>query len=351
MTPEIPVYFSNTTFKHTPQVEVHLGDEVMHADQVERAESILLALKKYGFDCLEVTGKPDLTAIQKVHGGEYLAFLSDASKTIRGRPSLDSDCDGAVPAIYPSTFPYTNNQKPRHIEGTIGRFAYDTYTPIMASTFEAAQSSVQSAIAASQHVLTDRGVVYALTRPPGHHAMREKMGGYCYMNNAAIAAEYLIGQGVRRVTIFDPDLHHGNGIQEYAWERPDVQYVSIHADPSFCYPFYSGYEDEIGEGPGKGTIVNYPLGHGTGEKAYHRVAQQAIGTIVSFDPEVLIVAMGFDTHKDDPFRTFRLSTSYYQTLANDLADLGLPTIILQEGGYNIKTLGANVVSFLRGFTL
>ncbi len=351
MNHEIPVYFSNSTFLHKPQVEVHRGDEVMHPDQVGRAESILSALRAHGFDCISVSGQPHGDLLSAVHAPEYLAFLSEASHAIARRPSLDPQIDGGVAAIYPSTFAFTDNRRPRQLEGTIGRYAIDTYTPVMASTYVAARGSVLTAVRGAEHIIAEGGVVYALTRPPGHHAMRDRMGGYCYLNNAAIAAQYFIGHGVLRVSIFDPDLHHGNGIQEYAWHRPDVQYISIHGDPSYCYPFYTGYADEEGEGLGVGTVINYPLRKGTGERTYHRVVRQAVSKIQEFGPDVLIVTAGFDTHKDDPLGTFRLSTGYYRTLAHELDKLDLPTLVVQEGGYNVRSLGFNVVSFLSGFSM
>lgn len=351
MNHELPAFFSKTTFLHKPQVEVHRGDEVMHADQVGRVESILSALGDYGYDCISVSGQPDRPSLSAVHSPEYLAFLSAASRTIARRPDLDPQIDGGIPAIYPSVIAYTDNRRHRQLEGNIGQFAIDTYTPIMASTYDAAQGSALTALRGAEHILVEVGVAYALTRPPGHHAMRDKMGGYCYLNNAAIAAEYCIKRGVRKITIFDPDLHHGNGIQQYAWSRPDVQYISIHGDPSYCYPFYTGYADEKGEGLGAGTVINYPLRKGTGERTYHRVVRLAVDNIKQFRPDVLIVAAGFDTHKDDPFATFRLSTDYYRTLGRELHALDLPTLIVQEGGYNTRLLGSNVVSFLSGFSM
>jgi acetoin utilization deacetylase AcuC-like enzyme len=347
--PEIPIIYPIESLKYMPQVEVHRGDEMENADRVGRIFNIIEYLRLSGYSINQADCIDGSKYIGKVHSGEYLDFLKRASEAVRDKPSLDPQVDGEIPAIYASVFPYSGNKHTRSIEGAIGMYAFDTYTAIIAESFNAANASAQAAIVGAHMLLNGDPIVYALTRPPGHHAMRDKMGGYCYLNNAAIAAEFLRDKGVNKIAIFDPDLHHGNGIQEHFYDRQDVLYVSIHGDPTFCYPFYSGFSDETGEGQGAGTNLNIPLGYGTGERKYDDAVTQSLRKITEFKPDAMIIAMGFDTHAEDLFHTFRLSTKYYGRLAQRIGNIGLRTLVLQEGGYTIPLLGQNVVSFLNGF--
>jgi acetoin utilization deacetylase AcuC-like enzyme len=192
-------------------------------------------------------------------------------------------------------------------------------------------------------------VAFALCRPPGHHAGRDYLGGYCYLNTAAIAAQAARDAGAKRVAILDIDYHHGNGTQDIFWDRGDVFYASIHADPATDYPFFWGHADEVGEGDGQGATLNLPLPQGATLATFRTAQATALDAIARFDPELLILSFGADTWDGDPISDFKLATADYATLARDIAARGWPTVIAMEGGYAVDALGANVASLLAGF--
>jgi acetoin utilization deacetylase AcuC-like enzyme len=231
----------------------------------------------------------------------------------------------------------------------LGAHCLDTATPIVAGTYVAARAAVDVALTAADLVLEGEPLAYGLCRPPGHHAARSMYGGYCFFNNAAIVAEHLIRQGAARVAILDVDYHHGNGTQQIFWERGDVLYVSLHADPARAFPYFSGHADEIGAGAGTGFNRNYPMPAGTRIDPYASALEDACAVVVNFDPDApLIVSLGFDTFERDPIADLALATEDYATVGAMIAALDRPTVLLQEGGYAIDAIGANAVSFLSG---
>jgi acetoin utilization deacetylase AcuC-like enzyme len=189
----------------------------------------------------------------------------------------------------------------------------------------------------------------ALCRPPGHHAATAAMGGYCYLNNAAIAAQYLIDQGCSRIAILDVDYHHGNGTQQIFYRRSDVLFASVHADPRVEYPYFLGYADERGEGEGEGYTHNYPLPHGIGWDAYGPALDEACRNVAAFTPDVLVVSLGVDTYEHDPISQFRLRTDDFTRIGARIADVACPTLFVMEGGYAVEALGVNAVNVLTGF--
>jgi acetoin utilization deacetylase AcuC-like enzyme len=190
--------------------------------------------------------------------------------------------------------------------------------------------------------------VYALCRPPGHHAGPDFFGGYCYLNNAAIAAQALRAESGQRVAILDIDYHHGNGTQAIFYADPDVWYGSIHVDPAVDYPFYAGYTDEIGAGAGRDTNYNLPLPPRIGEGQYLSALDLLFARLVASGPQWLIVSAGFDTYVDDPIGTFQVTTNGFHEIGRRLGELAIPTLVVQEGGYCTADLGRNAVAFLRG---
>jgi acetoin utilization deacetylase AcuC-like enzyme len=232
----------------------------------------------------------------------------------------------------------------------LGAYCLDTATPIVAGTYAAARAAVDVALTAADLVLAGEGLAYALCRPPGHHAARAMYGGYCFFNNAAIVAEHLVAHRARRVAILDVDYHHGNGTQQIFWERSDVLYVSLHADPARAFPYFSGHADEVGGGTGEGFNRNFALPARTGIDGYATALQQGCAMVDEFDPDApLIVSLGFDTFERDPIADLALTTQDYRRMASIIASLRRPTILIQEGGYAIDAIGANAVSFLSGF--
>lgn len=234
------------------------------------------------------------------------------------------------------------------IDAQLGRFSYDAGTPITAQTWSAAYWSAQTALTALQPLLEGNAhTAFALCRPPGHHAGADYLGGYCYLNNAAIAARAARDSGLARVAVLDIDYHHGNGTQDIFQEDGSVFFASIHGDPVTEYPFYWGHADERGEGDGLGTTLNLPLPRGTTAQPYLEALDQALAAIA--DPGLLVLSFGADTWEQDPISHFKLKTEDYPVLAQRIAALGLPVLIVMEGGYAVGALADNVAGFLAGF--
>jgi acetoin utilization deacetylase AcuC-like enzyme len=336
----ISVFFDLVQRRHTPAVELHNGGFVPYAESVSRADDIVAALGP----TLPATDF-GLAPILAVHSAEYLAFLETAH--------ADWLAAGRSGDAIPYVFPIVGRRplKLDRIDARLGRFAMDMGTPIAAGTWEAAYAGAQVALSALQPLLAGEAATsFALCRPPGHHAGADYCGGYCYLNNAAIAAQAAITAG-RRVAILDIDYHHGNGTQDMFWTRANPLFVSLHADPATDYPFYWGHADEVGEGDGADATLNLPLPQGTRLAAYREALGQALARIAAFAPDLIVISFGADTFAGDPISHFALQTGDFTVLAKDIAALGLSSLIVMEGGYAVAQLGANVAAFLAGFRL
>lgn len=284
--------------------------------------------------------------IEAVHSARYVDFL----ETIHARwRRMEGAAEEAVPNVHPvSRAGEAAGGYPDSAVGQVGFHVYDGSAPIGPRTFESAYWSAQTAVHAADLVLAGAPHVYALCRPPGHHASRELAGGFCFFNNSAIAAEKLLAAH-RRVAVLDIDVHHGNGTQQVFYARADVLTVSIHAAPERFYPFFWGYADETGSGEGKGYNLNLPLDKGSTDATYHEALAAALLRIGQFRPGALVVALGLDAHESDPFKGLALTTPAFGEIAMRIAALGLPTVIVQEGGYANPALGRNLEAFLTGF--
>jgi acetoin utilization deacetylase AcuC-like enzyme/GNAT superfamily N-acetyltransferase len=250
-------------------------------------------------------------------------------------------------SLYPYVFPVRNKTRPPKERSVLaGYFCIDTFTPITHNVYSAARGSVDCALTAAQEVLKGRRLAYALVRPPGHHAERRAFGGFCYFNNNSIAAQFLRQHG--RVAILDIDYHHGNGQQDIFYDRQDVLTVSIHGDPSFAYPYFSGFRDEIGEGEGAGFNLNLPLPEKTDGERYRKALGSALKRVTAFDPDFLVVALGLDTAKGDPTGTWSLTWRDFELNGRMIGELGIPVLVVQEGGYRTRTLGVNARHFFEG---
>jgi acetoin utilization deacetylase AcuC-like enzyme len=323
---------------HAPELELHNGGFVPFAETPARAASILAAIGP-----IEAAADHGEAPLRAVHPEAYLAFLKSAYADWRaaGRPG---DASGyAWPVARRRPLPLDR------IDARLGAYSFDASSPIAAGTWEAAYWGAQTALSALDALLAGARAAFALCRPPGHHCGADYLGGYCYLSNAAIAAEAAIAAGRRRLAILDVDYHHGNGTQDIFYARGDVLFVSIHADPRTDYPFFWGHADEIGEGTGEGATLNLPLPRGTDLAAYLPALDTALDRIAAFAPELLIVSYGADTFAGDPISQFRLETADYASVARRIAALGLPSLIVMEGGYAVDALGANVAAFLEGF--
>jgi acetoin utilization deacetylase AcuC-like enzyme len=346
-----PVFRSDAHLAHTGLIELSGGHEIPCYEMPERAIEIERALvADGGFELLEpdVFGDGPMLA---VHDAALLDVVDHAWTDGLAR----GDLDGTRPLI-PDTFQlaaYLGSMElagePTGAHRRLGAFCFDTATPIVAGTAAAARRAVDVALSAAARVVDGAPLAYGLCRPPGHHAARGMLGGYCFYNNAAIAAEWLRREaGFRRVAILDVDYHHGNGTQQIFWERGDVLYVSLHGDPARAYPYYSGFARERGAGPGDGFTLNLPLPERTGLDGYATALGIGLDAIAAFAPDApLILSLGFDTFERDPIADFALTTADYGQIGSLVAAIGIPVVALQEGGYAVDAIGTNAVAFLR----
>ena len=334
----IPVFFDERQLLPRPIREMHNGGWTPYAETPERARSIAHRLAD-----LRPVSDMGLEPILAVHRADYVEFLRDAYAlwTAAGR---EGDAIGYA-------WPVVGRRDLRldRIDARLGRFSYDAATPIAEGTWEASYWSAQTALTAMSSLIGGQSrASFALCRPPGHHAGADYCGGYCYLNNAAIAAEQARRSG-RRVAILDIDYHHGNGTQDIFYADGDMLFASIHADPATDYPFYWGHADERGEGEGHGKTLNFPLPRGTEIGGYLQALGPAIEAIRLHGTDLLIVSFGADTFENDPISYFRLHHDDYPRIAGEIAALGVPTLIVMEGGYDTDALGENVGAFLRPF--
>jgi acetoin utilization deacetylase AcuC-like enzyme/GNAT superfamily N-acetyltransferase len=249
--------------------------------------------------------------------------------------------------IYPEVFPIRRPDRvPRALEDRAGYFCADTFTPLTKNSYPAARNAADVALTGAALLVAGDRLAYALCRPPGHHAERRIFGGFCFLNNAAIAAHYLSRHG--KVVLLDIDYHHGNGSQDIFYSRSDVYTISIHGHPSHAYPNFSGYADERGEGDGLGFNRNYPLEPPVDDERYLNVLDEAIGVIRRFSPRFLVVAMGFDIMKGDPTGAFSLTVAAMRRVGERLSSVRLPTLVVQEGGYSLRNLRIGSRGFFTG---
>lgn len=323
---------------HAPAGEFFNGAVHPAAEHPGRVDAILEAI-----GTTEAPADVGLDPILRVHSPDYIEFLRTAHDQWR-----EAGRDGDA---FPYTFPVVGRRPLNlsRIDALLGQFSFDTSSPIAEGTWTAAYWAAQTALAATELVLGGERSAFAVCRPPGHHCGRDYLGGYSYLSNAAIAAEHAIAAGKKRVAILDVDYHHGNGTQDIFYERADVTYASIHAEPGTDYPFFWGHADEIGSGAGQGSTLNLPLARGTDWSGYEPALIQALDWAASHEPELLVVSYGADTYEGDPISHFKLKTSDYAPMARRIASLGIPTVVVMEGGYAVDALGANVAGFLSGF--
>ncbi|HWC42554.1 MAG TPA: histone deacetylase family protein [Actinomycetota bacterium] len=341
----MPVVAGEAHRGHDPPHEVNYGEVVRPPyERPERADRLR--------DALAAAGHPLVAPVP--HGpGPVLAVHE---------PALVGFLEGAWPAwraaggpevLIPDTFAIGRlarggGRDPAGGTGRPGWFCFDTATPLVAGSFAAALAAADAALTAADLVAGGEPAAYALCRPPGHHAGPGYYGGFCLLNNAAIAARRLAALG--RVAVVDVDFHHGNGTQDIFWEDAQVLYVSLHGDPAGHYPFFTGAADETGGGPGAGTTRNLPLPDGTGDDAYLAALDEAMAAVAAFDPAVLVVSAGFDTFEDDPIGAFGVTTGGFARIGAALAAAGRPLVVVQEGGYAVEALGANAVALMRGMS-
>ncbi|SAL18040.1 histone deacetylase family protein [Caballeronia telluris] len=333
-------YFHPEQLKHHPRSYLSRGQMRTPQEVPERALALVEAAKSLGFDVREPAdfGTAPLAA---VHGMNYLRFLEEAHAEWKKVPQDWGD--EVMSNIY-----VREGNPLRGVLAQAARYLADGSCPVGPDTYRSAYWSAQCAAAGAAAIADGAREAYAVCRPPGHHARAEAAGGFCYLNNAAIAAEALRGR-FGRVAILDTDMHHGQGVQEIFYGRDDVLYVSVHGDPTNFYPVVAGYEDERGAGAGDGYNVNLPMPHGSSEAVFFEQVDAALRALGRFQPDALVLALGFDIYKDDPQAMVAVTTEGFGRLGRALGALGLPTLIVQEGGYHIESLGDNARAFFGGF--
>jgi acetoin utilization deacetylase AcuC-like enzyme len=348
------VVYSPRHLAHDIDTETYMGVGVPANEVAERAERIRSALEADGgftFSAPTDHGEGPITAI---HDPGLVRFLEAAWSELRAQN---------VPRAFLSADTYPNRamfegmseaavagllKEPRQIGGRAGFWGLDSAAPLVAGTYDAARAAVDVALTTVDLVLGGATSAYGLCRPPGHHAARSMYGGYCFFNNAAIAAEAIVATTGERVAIIDVDFHHGNGTQQIFWRRGDVRYVSIHADPDRQYPYFLGHADETGEGAGAGANLNIPLPAGTTNADYLVATDRALEFIAAEPGSMVVVSLGFDTYGLDPIGDFALTTEVYHEVGRRVAALDRRLVILQEGGYHRPSLGENARAWLRG---
>lgn len=323
-----PKYFmASGSIKDNPEQPRRV--EVLR-DGAERAGCTFQAPKDHG-----------LAPIAAIHTPRYLTFLQTIFERWQHIENAGSE---VIPNVHPAN---RTDSYPKSAVGQAGFHQADTACPINADTWSSAYWSAQSALSAVAHICDGNDAAYALSRPPGHHAFADLAGGFCFLNNSAIAAEALRTKGFRPA-ILDVDVHHGNGTQGIFYDRKDVLTVSIHADPARFYPFFWGHAHEQGAGQGEGYNLNLPLARGTGDDDYLVTLDRAARAIRNYGANVLVVALGLDAYENDPLRGLAITTDGFARIGQSIAKMGLPTVYVQEGGYLSEELGQNLTSFIKG---
>ncbi|MBV7499980.1 histone deacetylase family protein [Achromobacter sp. ACM05] len=335
--------------KHSGRQEMFRGKLVPCHETPARLEYVLDALRQRGIGELRVPSAPDMDLIKRVHTPRYVDFLASAWNEWVALDPANADLD-VLPSIWPVRG-FRHDVEPTNFAARVGLFSFDSGCPLTAGTWEAATAGAACAIDAARAISQGQGqrAAMALTRPPGHHAGADFFGGYCFLNNAALAAQALRDAGAQRVAVLDVDYHHGNGTQSIFYDRGDVLTVSVHGDPTTEYPFYLGYADERGDGAGQGCNLNLPLPAGSDFAAWTAALQQGLDAVRTFKADALVVALGVDTYEGDPISKFKLKSADYLQVGRMLADLGLPTVFTMEGGYAVADVGINVANVLEGF--
>jgi acetoin utilization deacetylase AcuC-like enzyme len=341
--------------RHAGRHEMFRGRLVPCHEVPQRLEHVLAELRRRGFGRLST---PDELApghdgafddlLQRLHAPRYLRFLAGAWDEWVALDPANAALD-ALPSVWPVRS-FRSDVEPENFAARLGLYSFDAGTPLTAGTWAAARAGARCAVLAARAVASGaERSAFALSRPPGHHAGADFFGGYCFLNNAALAAQALRDAGHARVAVLDVDYHHGNGTQSLFYERADVFFASLHGDPRTEYPFYLGHADERGAGAGEGCNLNLPLPRGTDFARWRAALAQALEAIARCGASALVVSLGVDTFEGDPISGFRLASADYLALGRAIGALALPTVFVFEGGYAVDAVGVNTVNVLEGF--
>ena len=335
--------FSTDHLLRSPRTELYGGELVRPHESPERAQIVLDRVHAQGLGEVIAPEKFGMAPLLRVHDPAFVEFLKQAWNDWVAAGNRGE----AIPDCWPAR--RMAQRCPNSISGKLGYYAMAGETSISQGTWEAASAAADVALTAASRIKSGVRAAFALCRPPGHHAARDLYGGYCFLNNAAIAAQYLRDGGASRIAVLDVDFHHGNGTQDIFYDRADVLYVSLHGDPADAFPYFSGYADEIGSGAGKGFTLNIPLPPATEFGHWQAALRTALAHIADFRADALVVSLGVDTFVEDPISFFRLQSQDFSTYGRLIGDCGLPTLFVLEGGYAVGEIGVNVVNVLTGF--
>ena len=347
------VIYSPAHLGHDVVTETVQGLAIPANEVAERAERIRHALEADGGFAIEPPTEHGNDPILAVHAPGLVRFIDAAWPSARAqaldRPNLIADTFPTFRMFEGMSAEFVASRaETRNAAGRAGWWGLDTANPLVAGTAHAAHAAVDVALTTVDLVLGGERVAYGLCRPPGHHAGRSMAGGYCFFNNAAIAAEAIARQTGERVAILDVDYHHGNGTQQIFWSRGDVLYVSLHADPDRAYPYFTGFADERGAGAGAGATLNLALDAGCDDNKFLDTLTHAVDVVDRFEPDLVVVSLGVDTYGGDPLGDLAVTDDAYHPAGLAVAAIDRPLVVVQEGGYAVGAMGGLVRSFLRG---
>ncbi|PZQ44192.1 MAG: acetylpolyamine amidohydrolase [Micavibrio aeruginosavorus] len=336
------VYSEKHTLHH-PGLELMEGRFVENFEKPERVFFVRDQILHRGFSEIIAPEEFPADIFSRVHDPRYVAFLKEGYRRWEEQ--------GESHLMLPSVFNLQNFDapEPRALYGQMGYYIADGAAPLTETTWEAISHSAFCALTGQKMISNGEKTAFALCRPPGHHASKRLAAGYCYLNNAAIAAQGFLESGAKRVAVIDVDYHHGNGTQDIFYDRDDIMVISIHADPADDYPFYLGYADEKGIGKGEGYNINMPLPLGTDYTSWSKALDHALEKTFAYKPDAVIVSLGVDTFEKDPISKFKLQHDDYTKMGDTLAKLNMPTLFVMEGGYAVEDIGINVANVLTGF--
>jgi len=335
--------YSKKHYLRNSLTELSGGQLVKPFESPERIEFILNEILQRKLGSVYEATNQNLDIVFKVHDKNYINFLETAWTDWTKEGFLGE----AIPTVWPSR---SMNSKiiPHNIEGKLGYYCLANETSISQGTIEAAYESVRVVLTAVEMLKGEKSI-FALCRPPGHHASKDQYGGYCFINNVAIAAEKLIEEGAKKIAILDIDFHHGNGTQEIFYNRSDVFFISLHGDPMEAFPHFLGHADEKGMAEGEGYNLNYPMPPNTTYHLWKKNLNNAISNVKKFSPNFLLISLGVDTFEKDPISFFKLKSNDYFDVGRVISSLDIPTLFVMEGGYAINEIGVNTVNILKGF--
>jgi len=340
-------FYNHLHAQHHGKVEMFRGALVPCFEVPARVDHVLAELQRRKLGDVLQPRRFDDAALTGIHSARYLHFLATAWDQWVALDAANAGKD-ILPSVWP-TRTFRTDIEPDSFAARLGLYSFDAGSPLTCGTWLAARTGADCALSAAQAVLEGDHAAFALSRPPGHHAGADFFGGYCFLNNAALAAQHLRSSGLNKVAVLDVDYHHGNGTQAIFYDRPDVFFASIHGDPRTEYPFFLGRADETGAGAGIGHNLNLPLVRGSDFAAWLAALEQALKAIQAHGAQALVVSLGMDTFEGDPISGFTIKSDDYLRMGERLKAAGLPTVLVFEGGYAVDELGMNAVNVLQAF--